>query len=229
MNTKTRRATVVILLALGVAVWLISSPTNYQPEIVEAETPASGTLATDILERLKVAQPASHDGYTREQFSNGWADIDGCDARNVILARDLTDIVLDGCLVMSGRLADPYTGAVIQFTRGATTSSAVQIDHVVALSNAWETGAKELEQSDRKSLANDPLNLLAVDGPANQQKSDQDASEWLPPNKAFHCQYVARQISVKFKYILWVTEPEKEAMVEVLSTCPNEPALGVEE
>jgi len=119
-------------------------------------------------------------------------------------------------------LQDPYTGKTIDFVRGASTSGDVQIDHVVALSDAWQTGAQLLIKDERISLANDPLELLAVDGPANQQKSDGDAATWLPSNIAFRCQYVARQIAVKIKYSLWVTQPEKQAIKSVLSNCPDQ-------
>ena len=127
-------------------------------------------------------------------------------------------IVDDNCKVQSGKLSDPYTGEFILFHRGEN-SNAVQIDHVVALSDAWQKGAQQLSFIERVSLANDPLNLLAVDGPANQQKSDSDAASWLPPNKSFRCQYVARQIAVKQKYRLWVSVAEKSAMRGVLGVC----------
>jgi hypothetical protein len=102
----------------------------------------------------------------------------------------------------------------------------VQIDHVVALSNAWQTGAQQLTDAERELLANDPLNLLAVDGASNSQKSDADAATWLPAERSFWCPYVARQISVKAAYGLWVTEPERNAMLRVLERCPDEPALA---
>ena len=123
------------------------------------------------------------------------------------------------CKVQSGTLIDPYTGSTIKFVRGADSSDDVQIDHVVALSNAWQTGAQQLSFEQRVTFSNDPLNLLAVDGPTNEKKSDGDAATWLPPNKPFRCQYVKRQISVKAKYGLWVTAAEQAAMTRVLNTC----------
>src|SRR5690606_8970484 len=151
-----------------------------------------------------------------QQFGNGWSKIQGCDTRNIILNRDLVDIKLDkdSCLVIKGTLNDPYTGKVINFARNGSAGS-IQIDHVVALSDAWQKGAQNISYDSRLAFANDPLNLLAVDGPANQQKGDGDAATWLPANKPFRCQYVARQIAVKHKYRLWVTEAEKSAMKEV--------------
>jgi hypothetical protein len=139
------------------------------------------------------------------------------------LNRDLTNVSInDKCQVESGVLHDPYTGKTIDFKRGSGTSGAVQIDHVVALSDAWETGAQQLSSTERQKLANDPLELLAVDGPANENKGDGDAATWLPPNKPFRCEYIARQIAVKQKYRLWVTAAEKTAMVHVLASCPTQ-------
>lgn len=138
--------------------------------------------------------------------------------------RDLKKITrksYDWCLVATGTLNDPYTGKVIRFVRGVKTSNDVQIDHVVALSNAWSTGAQLITATSRYQFANDPLNLLAVDGPTNASKSDKDAASFLP-RAAYQCKYVARQLSVKRKYRLWVTLPEKSAMVKVLSTCPSQ-------
>ena len=145
-------------------------------------------------------------------FRSAWLDVDhnGCDTRNDILARDLTDLTFAGsCRVLSGTLAEPYTGKTIDFVRGTDTSAIVQIDHVVSLSNAWRTGAAQLSQAERVSLANDPLNLLAADGRSNLQKRDGDAATWLPSAKSFRCDYVARQISVKATYGLWVTPAEQ--------------------
>src|SRR5699024_4130999 len=110
----------------------------------------------------------------------------------------------------------------INFQRGQDTSTAVQIDHVVALSDAWQKGAQQLTADQRRTFSNDPMNLLAVDGPANQQKSDSDAASWLPSNRSFRCDYVSRQIAVKLRYDMWVTAAEKEAMIRVLDACPGQ-------
>jgi len=184
----------------------------------------SGEVARDALAALPTKGRAPKTGYKRSQFGDGWAKSGGCDTRNVILRRDLTNAVLgdDNCKVQAGALSDPYTGQRIAFKRGANSSGAVQIDHVVALSNAWQTGAQQLSSEQRISLANDPLELLAVDGPANQQKGDGDAATWLPSNKPFRCQYIARQIAVKKKYSLWVTPPERTAMERILASCPEQ-------
>ena len=187
--------------------------------ITTVDSPAGQVLGT-----LVIKGRAAKTGYSREQFGNGWQAITDCDMRNYILARDMTDtrFVLPSCKVASGRLLDPYGNKTIFFSRGAETSDDVQIDHVVALSDAWQKGAQQLTYEQRVALANDPLELLAVDGGLNQAKADGDAATWLPPNKAYRCQYVARQIAVKKKYSLWVTRSEYDAMARVLSSCPEQ-------
>ena len=180
-----------------------------------------------IIEAQVTKGRAAKTGYTRAQFGQTWADVDrnGCDTRNDILKRDLTGQVYKEktreCVVMSGTLIDPFSGETINFVRGNVSSMEVQIDHVVALSNAWQTGAVKLSIKDRTAFANDPMNLLAVKGRLNSQKSDGDAATWLPPLKSYRCDYVARQIAVKIKYKLWFTAPEKEAMVRILKSCPE--------
>ncbi|MEN9753339.1 MAG: hypothetical protein RL670_1030 [Actinomycetota bacterium] len=188
-----------------------------------AAAASSSKLATSVLAKLAVKGRAPKTGYSRDLFSNGWGRVGGCDTRNFILARDLQKVTYStGCTVNTGVLHDPYTGKTIHFQRGVGTSLAVQIDHVVALSDAWQKGAQKLTSNARYSLYNDPLNLLAVDGPTNQAKSDSDAASWLPPSKSFRCAYVSRQIAVKQKYHLWVTAAEKSAMSAVLSKCPSQ-------
>jgi len=180
--------------------------------------------ATVIIETLAVKGRAAKTGYDRSSFSH-WRDPDrnGCDARNDTLRRDLTNLVIksdsNGCKVLGGALADPYSGKNIDFVFGA---SLVDIDHVVALSNAWQTGAFQFTDEIRLQFANDPLNLLAVSASLNRQKGDGDAATWLPPTKSYRCQYVARQIAVKKKYGLWLTKPEKVEMLNLLAKCPNQ-------
>lgn len=223
---RRRRVIWVAGIMLCAIAWLVTyqAQTPAQPKVLPTSTTvSSGSPALTVLSELAVKGRAPKTGYARTQFGNGWQTSGGCDTRDRILQRDLTNTTLsDGCKVMSGVLNDPYTGKEIRFTRGADTSSAVQIDHVVALGDTWVTGAQNLTPVQRATLANDPLELLAVDGPANQQKSDSDAASWLPANKPFRCQYVARQIAVKKKYNLWVTSAEKSAMQQVLATCPTQ-------
>ena len=187
------------------------------------------TTASELLATLPIKGRAPKTGYDRALFGQAWADVDrnGCDTRNDILQRDLTGITFTNsvpCKVQSGTLADPYTATSISFLRGSGTSSKVQIDHVVALSDAWQKGAQQLTTERRAAVANDPLTLQATDGPTNQKKGDGDAATWLPPNKGFRCEYVARQISVKAAYSLWVTQAEHDAMSRILADCAGQPA-----
>ena len=201
------RRIVVITLLLT-----LLSPSNTQAAPIDA-------LAA--LNNLEVKGRAPKTGYARSQFPH-WSDPDrnGCDARNDTLKRDLTNIIYKvgtrECKVIAGQLLDPFTGKVITFS---ATKVVIDIDHVVALSNAWQTGAAYFDKNKRTQIANDPLNLLAVDSKLNRQKGDGDAATWLPPYKAFRCEYVARQVAVKAKYGLWVTQPEKVVIDKILSTC----------
>ena len=191
--------------------------------------PLSNTAQADqdaltVLNSLEVKGRAAKTGYARSQFPH-WSDPDrnGCDARNDTLKRDLTQISFKSgtrnCKVLTGQLLDPFSGKVITFS---STKSTIDIDHVVALSNAWQTGAAYFDKTKRQQIANDPLNLLAVDFSLNRQKGDGDAATWLPPLKSYRCDYVARQIAVKSKYGLWVTQPEKGAIIKLLEKCEGQ-------
>jgi hypothetical protein len=198
-----------------------SAPVSPRPSA--APQPLGAAVAA--LAALPVKGRAPKTGYARAQFGPAWADTDrdGCDQRNQVLGRDLTAVIKRGrCVVVTGVLRDPYTGATVPFIRGALTSDDVQIDHVVALSNAWQTGAQALDVYRREMIATDPLNLLAVDGPTNQSKGDGDAATWLPPAKGYRCAYVARQVAVKMRYKLWVTPAERDAIARVLADCPGQ-------
>lgn len=191
--------------------------------------PAGSALAA--LDGLAVKGRAAASDYSRDAFGQAWQDVDrnGCDTRNDILRRDLTDVVLtdgSGCRVAAGTFHEPYTGQFVDFRRGSDSSRAVQIDHVVALGDAWQKGAQSLTTGERQNLANDPLNLIAADGPANQKKGAGDAATWLPKNTSIRCHYVARQVSVKAAYGLWVTEAEKDAMKRVLGSCPGQQTVA---
>ncbi|MES2875900.1 MAG: HNH endonuclease family protein [Patescibacteria group bacterium] len=218
---RLRRVIAVLVLLIIAAVPL--SKTALELPTLEEVIASNRDDSSDVpasLAVLEVKGRAPKTGYERSEFGNGWSSSAGCDTRNRILARDLTDIIsYDGCKVDQGTLDDPYTGTTMAFVRGETTSDDVQIDHVVALSNAWQTGAQQLSYERRVIFSNDPLNLMAVSGPANEQKSDSDAATWLPANKSFRCTYINRQVSVKAKYDLWVTVAERDAMARVLDSC----------
>lgn len=189
-------------------------------------TGGTGTPSPDP-STLTVAQKGSMSGYSRAKFGAAWtdkADVEGggngCGTRDDILRRDLTGVKISGkCTVESGTLSDPYTGRVISFVRGKETSSAVQIDHLVALGNAWVSGASQWDIKQATRIANDPLNLLAADGPANMGKGDKDAGDWLPANPVFQCSYTKYQVMVKNKYRLTVTAAEKAVMMRFAGKC----------
>ncbi|WP_330236224.1 HNH endonuclease family protein [Streptomyces sp. NBC_00566] len=185
------------------------------------ETGARGAALT-AADSLEVKGRAPKTGYSRERFGSAWADTDSnsCDTRDDILKRDLKEVKFSGgkCKVTFGVLEpDPYSGKTVTYRRGR---SLVDIDHVVALSDAWQKGAKYWDTSKRIALANDPLNLLAVDASTNRGKGDGDTASWVPPEKKYRCTYVAAQVAVKKKYDLWVTSAEKSAMKKILTSCP---------
>lgn len=233
------------LAALG-ALGLIVSPAgnDTEPPARRVTPVATSQIAPDpaapdpaalaTLDTLPVKGRAPKTGYDREAFGPAWSDDvtvpdghNGCDTRNDILRRDLLDVEIkpgtDGCVVASGTLHDPYTGTVIAFLRGRGTSQQVQIDHVVALSDAWQKGAQQWDEQTRRNFANDPANLQATQGAANEQKGDGDAATWLPPNKSYRCSYVSRIVAVKAAYGLWVTQAEHDAIARILTDdCPGE-------
>lgn len=234
-KNKERLVWTIITLILLVALWYVTYLLiSKSPDLLKSlglgatktkevkSAPAGSAL--DELKKLPVKEAESGEDYERSEFSSGWASWGDCNVRQKILNRDVKDkkLAANDCTVVSGNLDDPYTGETIEMKTKTAVSRKVQIDHVVALGNAWKTGGKHLSADKRKELANDDLELIAVSSAANQEKSDMDASEWLPAYKPFQCQYVARQIAVKIKYSLWVTLAEHNAMVGVLKTCPDQ-------
>ena len=192
-----------------------------------AAYPGSETQAK--FDSLPIKGRAPKTGYKRSQFGDAWSDDvsvanghNGCDTRNDILRLQLADVTIKpntiGCVVLSGMLNDPYTGTTVEFQRGPESSDDVQIDHIVALSDAWQTGAQELDEVTRRNFANDPVNLQATLGWVNHQKGDSDAASWLPPNAAYRCTFVSRIVDVKATYGLWVTQAERDAIAHVLSS-----------
>lgn len=231
-SDRTGRGTVVLAAALllVLALWWRGwfAPDGVLGSRLPWAVPREAVLSPAVqqrLARIPVREKAHGQAYRREAFGQAWADVDrnGCDTRNDVLARDLRGTVFKNgqhCAVGSGVLADPYTGREISF-RAGPRSKDVQIDHVVALADAWASGAQDWDAAARLRFANDPRNLLAVDGPANQEKGSADASAWLPANRGYRCAYVSRQILVKAEYGLAVTPREKEAMLRELARCPN--------
>ncbi|MFC0313571.1 HNH endonuclease family protein [Gordonia phosphorivorans] len=189
-------------------------------------TPVDARDALADLETLAVKGRAPKTGYSRSQFGRAWTDdvdVEGggnsCSTRDDLLAIQLSNVQLrpGTCVVVAGTLDDPYSGDTIEYRRGR--GSLVDLDHVVALGDAWQKGAQQLTLRERTNLANDPINLLAVSASENRRKKDSDTASWIPPNKTFRCQYVSMQIAVKKRYRLWVTKAEKAAMTNILNRC----------
>jgi len=217
LATRTAAVALALLALTGCTSTAVAS-SNIDDE-ASAAAPATDVL--ELLETLPAKGKSPMTGYTGNRevlFGAAWLDVDsnGCDTRNDILTRDLDDVrTSNGCKVVDGVLRDEYTGESVPFEPG----HAIQIDHRVSLGNAWATGAQQISYDDRVALANDPLNLIAVKGAANQQKSDGDYATWQPKQKSYRCEYVAAQVQVKAKYDLWVTPAEHDAMVTTLNTC----------
>ena len=218
---------VIALLAFAVAVagWL-----HWQRTPAQQPTATSSDYddARALLAGLPVKGWDRMTDFSRYRFGEPWSDDvnvefghNGCNTRDDILRRDLTDLAVrpGTCYAQSGVLIDPYTAESIAFVRGPETSEAVQIDHLVSLSDAWYKGARDWDDQRRRDFANDPRNLVAVGGKANFDKAFRDANAWLPPNQAFRCEFVARQVAVKAAYRLWVSANEKHAMEAVLDHC----------
>lgn len=239
MVPTMRRPLIVAVLALALAGCgggiTTPAPAAATPAALVAVTPAPAAptpdRALDALGLLPVKGRAPKTGYSRDQFGPTWGDADRnqCDTRNDMLKRDLTGETFKpgthDCVVLTGKLADPYSATDIDFLRGARTSNLVQIDHVVPLSDAWQKGAQQLSAEQRYALANDPANLQATGGKLNESKGDGDAATWLPPSVRYRCTYVARIVTVKIKYRLWVTQPEHDAIATILSSCPDQPII----
>ncbi|MEV0113122.1 HNH endonuclease family protein [Streptomyces sp. NPDC050844] len=225
MSRRTTRTTRIRAAALLALLVVTGCTPDEKGEGGSSGPDARAGSALAAVDSLTVKGRAPRTGYERERFGSAWADTDsnGCGTRDDILKRDLEDVKFrdrGDCDVASGTLApDPYTGKDVSFVRGR---SRVDIDHLVALSDAWQKGAGGWEPSKRIAFANDPLNLLAVDAGPNRGKGDGDTATWLPPDKGYRCAYVARQVAVKKKYGVWVTGAERDAMKRVLSDCPQE-------
>ncbi|WP_138443150.1 HNH endonuclease family protein [Sinomonas susongensis] len=223
---------VVVGAATVLAAWLagiidppgLASPAPWASSQIGSVPAERLVAARAALGRIGVEGRAPKTGYTRERFGEAWDDVDrnGCDTRNDVLARDLRDVVFARgsarCVVSSGTLDDPYTAKRISFARGER-SAVVQIDHVVPLSDAWQKGAQRWSAERRRAFANDPANLLAVDGPANQEKGDGDLATWLPPQRAYRCEYAVRVVEVKAEYGLWMTDAEHRRAADLLGQC----------
>jgi len=222
-------ATLAVVVAIQVTLTSRGSSRLIEQADVPTVAPGVEVLAglTEIPARVR-----GHD-YRRDAFGRSWTDdtsapggYNGCDTRNDILDRDLVDktyVSIKRCpnAVGTGTLIDPYTSEVVPFTRGNKVGAAVQIDHIVPLALAWDLGARDWSQETRIRFSNDPANLLAVDGPTNQDKSDQQPADWMPPNTAFHCQYAMQFIAVLRGYALPVDAPSAAVLRDATESCPT--------
>lgn len=221
VSLKLFRLIFLGLVTLVIGGLITLNPNSYEEEVRVAGR-EEGELVEVMLEKLEVKGRAPKTGYDREKFYRGWPKIEGCSLRQRIIKREFGEgAVINGCEVVAGGFVDPYLGVWREFKSKKEISQALQIDHIVALSDAWQKGAQYKSDKIRYLIATDPLNLVAADGPENMKKGDADAAGWLPKNKSFRCQYVGRQVAVKKKYELWVSSAEKEAIKRVLLTCPS--------
>lgn len=233
-RTITTTLTAAVLVLLGAVVTLGGldlSPVTDRPTSapsIDAAPTAQGApdgSALELLDTLTVSDSADVPGYDASLF--GWrndTDRNGCDTRNDVLRRDLADMKIKpgtrGCVVTSGTLASPYSGEHLAFVAGDDGGD-VDIDHVVARENAWQSGASEWNDEELVKFGNDPLNLLAVESSLNRSHGSRAADEWVPDAEAGACTFTARQVAVKAAYDLTVTTDERSAMVGVLGSCPG--------
>ncbi len=210
-----------------------SSGERYARFVAQADIPTVAP-GVDVLAGIAVVPVRVHRyDYRRAAFGEAWTDdndapggYNGCDTRDDILNRDLVDktyVSIKRCpdAVATGILHDPYTNATIDFQRGAKVGASVQIDHIAPLAYGWDQGAWNWTQEMRVRFANDPANLLAVQGQANEDKGDKGPALWMPPNTAFHCQYAMQFIAVLRGYGLPVDAPDATALREAAETCPK--------
>ncbi|WP_077090145.1 HNH endonuclease family protein [Mycobacterium rhizamassiliense] len=221
------------LLAVLVAYQTLGSTAARHAEVAARADVPTVAPGADVLAGVAVLPLRAHRyDYHRSAYGDAWDDDNdapgghnGCDTRDDILDRDLVDktyVSVKRCpnAVATGTLHDPYTNTTIAFQRGAKVGEAVQIDHIVPLAYAWDMGAYGWPAPERLRFANDPANLLAVQGQANQDKGDSPPAQWMPPNKAFDCQYAMQFIAVLRGYQLPVDEPSVAALRQAAATCP---------
>jgi hypothetical protein len=222
-----------VLLAVVVAIQVVASTQSAGRFLAAADVPTVAP-GVDVLAGIaEIPQRIRGNDYRRAAFGDSWTDDNaapgghnGCDTRNDILDRDLVDktyVSISRCpnAVATGTLHDPYTSETINLVRGNQTGAAVQIDHLVPLAYAWDQGARNWTDEMRVRFANDPANLLAVDGPINEDKSDGEPAVWMPPNHAFWCQYAVQFVAVMRGYGLPVDAPSVPVLRDAAGTCPK--------
>jgi hypothetical protein len=222
-----------VVIAVLVAVQVTISTSDRAQFTAQADIPTVAPGVDVLAGVAEVPMRIRGFDYRRDAFGDSWSDDNpapgghnGCDTRNDILERDLADktyVSIKRCptAVATGRLHDPYTNAEVAFVRGNQIGAAVQIDHIVPLALAWDLGARNWTDDLRLRFANDPANLLAVQGEANQIKGDQEPASWMPPNTAFHCQYAVQFIEGLRGYALPVDVASAAVLRQAAATCPT--------
>ena len=223
---------VAVALAVFVAVQVVDDSQRPSELIAQADVPTVAPGVDVLAGVAEIPERVRGYDYRRDAFGEAWTDdttapggFNGCDTLNDILDRDLIDktyVAISRCptAVATGVLRDPYTNATVAFTRGEQTGAEVQIDHLVPLALAWDLGARNWTDAMRVRFANDPANLIAVAGDANQDKGDKQPALWMPPNEAFHCQYAMQFIAVLRGYGLPVDAASAPVLEEAAQTCP---------
>jgi Protein of unknown function (DUF1524) len=233
--TRTRLLWMAVVVAIAVVVaWQVVGSSGERAQFVAQADIPTVAPGVDVLSGIAVV-PVRIRGYDyhRDAFGDSWTDDNpapgghnGCDTRNDILDRDLVDktyVSIKRCpnAVATGTLHDPYTNDTAPFVRGAQVGASVQIDHIVPLALAWDLGARDWTDDMRARFANDPANLLAVQGQANQDKGDKEPATWMPPNHAFWCQYAVQFTAVLRGYGLSVDAPSATVLRDAAATCPT--------
>ncbi|MBF6334074.1 HNH endonuclease [Nocardia transvalensis] len=222
-------ALVAVMTVAGCAILTDDPPAPGSPSRAEVERLLDTVQVVDSRPR-----PGGYErGCRPEQgcvFGPAWSDDhdgpgghDGCDSRNSVLGRQLSEVRFrpgtHECVVIAGTLHDPYTGKRIGFDRAQPR--AVQIDHVYPLAAAWDMGAAKWPLPQRMRFANDiDFNLLAVDGQANQDKGDHTPADWLPPAHSYRCFYAGKYLSVAREYALPITRADRDTLSRVARHCP---------
>ncbi|MEU6717524.1 HNH endonuclease family protein [Nonomuraea sp. NPDC046802] len=205
--TRYAAATVALLA-------LVPSAASAAP--AELPPPIPAPIAVKQLAELQVAAPRPMTGYSRARFPHWIQQGNSCDTREVVLARDGVDVTRDeACRAVSGMWHSEYDG------RDFTSAAQLDIDHMVPLAQAWRSGADTWTDAQRRQFANDleGPQLIAVSAASNRSKGDQSPDQWRPPLRSYWCVYSRAWVDVKSHYELTITEPERNALSEMLATC----------
>ena len=197
------------LFILGLSLALSTSQANAADK--------SYTTVQKAIDSLKIADEI-RTGYVRTKFKH-WVGVgSGCDSRKSVIISEavVKPVVEKGCVIKGGEWLSIYDLVKV------TEAGKLDVDHMVPLAEAWDSGASTWDDLKREKYANDqtdPRHLIAVTGPSNRSKSDQDPAEWMPTNKAYHCEYIANWVSIKVRWALSIDRKEKTALIANLKGC----------